>query len=145
LPTVRTHCPPPTTPNTPRCSHCMPYVRTQSPQRTLQQCVQVSTRWRWDDDDDLDCRGSRCRARLRHSATPRGGWIARSGGLTDIFCIMQAVPGDRDTQRCAQDYPSTTVSLLFFSRSLIRIVSPCRMSTSQRRHLRWTRFLLRAL
>jgi hypothetical protein len=93
-------------------------------------------------------------------APPRGGRTARGGGLTASLCswggrtarrapsltaslyVRQAVPGYRGTLRCTRDYPSTTVSLLIFFRSLIGIASPCQMSTSQRQHPRWTRLLL---
>jgi hypothetical protein len=56
------------------------------------------------------------------------------------LCVKQAVPSYRDT-RCTWDYPSSAASLIF----LIKIVSPWRTSTSQRRHPRWMRLLLCAL
>jgi hypothetical protein len=112
---------------------------------TLQQCVQVGTRrWR-DDDDSLDHYSSRRCARSHHSAAPGGGWTAQGGGLTASLCVRQAVPGYRDTQRCTRNYLSTATSLFICSWSLIEIVSPYHTSTSQRRHLQWTRLLLRAL
>jgi hypothetical protein len=142
LPTVRTCHPPLTAHGTPRSSCRTP-------------CH----------NDDLDHRNSRRRARLCCSAPPRawGGRTAQGVGLTASLCswggqtarraldmtaslyVRQAVPSYRGTLRCTRDYPSTTASLLMFSRSLIGITSLCRMSTSQRRHPQWTRLLLCAL
>jgi hypothetical protein len=75
-------------------------------------------------------------ARPRRSTAPGGGGTARGGGLTAGLCVKHAAPGYRGTQMCTQDYSSTAVSLLFFSQSLIRIVS--------RQHPQWTRLLLHA-
>jgi hypothetical protein len=140
LPTVRTRRPPLAAHGTPRSSRHTP-------------CH----------DDGLDHRNSRRRARLCCSVPPRGGRTARGVGLTANLCswggctarrapgltaslyVRQVVPGYRDTLRCTRDYSLTTASLYFFFRSLIGIASPCRMTTSQRRHPRWTRLLLRAL
>jgi hypothetical protein len=45
---------------------------------------------------------------------PGGGWTAPGGGLIVSFYVMQVVPDYCSTQMCMWDYPSTTVSLLFF-------------------------------
>jgi hypothetical protein len=122
----------------------LPAVRTRRPPLTARGTPRSSRRTPCH-DDSLDHRNSRRRARLCYSAPPRGDRTARGGGLTASLYVRQAVPGYRNTLRCTRDYPSTTASLLIFSRSLIGIASPCRMSTSQRRHPRWSRLLLCAL